>query len=193
LAVKPRRVKAASVELLIEVRDGKGKVVATRRCRSDLALNNFAELINSAFFTPLETIPTGGTVEWAEMVQEDGLTRGFYTWTATGESAIVRSTGFDGGVQIAVGTGTTSPTRYDYKLEAKVKQGTPTRTATAEYTSLAVSLVLETAATVAEAGLLMQLWNHYDELVWVLLFRDIFTPIDVPAGGTISVTYRISW
>jgi len=87
-----------------------------------------------------------------------------------------------------------APTRNDYKLGAGVKAGAPTRTIGTDYISWAASFTLDTAADIAEAGMriMLQLWSGtavgFERF---MLFRDTFTPVSVPAGGTISVTYTL--
>jgi len=175
--------KRLRVELVVEVRDKSGKLVG-RRCKSgDLILNNFKNFIATVLY------PLTSDLQKASMVSADGVAQTPHILVAAYYFGRYGPTG----VQIAVGTGTTAPARDNYKLEAEVKRGTPSQTVGADYISWAVALILDVAATIAEAGLLTQ-WYCQDigTLKWFLNFRDTFTPIDVPAGGTISVTYKLT-
>jgi len=188
-------------ELRIEVRDKHGKVVEVREKESDLILDNF-KLMLATLMTPEEMIAEGadrsetlvdygGTARsvpiWANKLISSGQGLSFTGFHRSPDSLI--------GVRIIVGTSTVSPTRADYALGAAVATGSPTRSVGADYISWAVSITLTTAADIAEAGMSIfvnvastaaTLWYQF------LLFRDTFTPVSVPAGGTISVTYTLT-
>jgi len=98
------------------------------------------------------------------------------------------------GTRIRIGTGTVAPTRDDYALGSEVANAIPSQTIGADYITWAVAITLETAQDISEAGLSMLM--HYGiggtSMAHFLMFRDTFTPVSVPAGGTISVTYKLS-
>jgi len=193
--------RLVEVELRVEVRDREGRVVGVRRCRSDLILDNFRDFL-AGVLIPFESLPYGAA-RYASIVDTGGVARNTPIWandenpsgqglTFTGAS---RSPSWPIGVTLAVGTSTTAPTRGDYKLGAEVAYGVPTVTVGADYISWAVSIVLETAADIAEASLRCVFQHAFlatTSYSSVQLFRDTFTAISVPAGGTISVTYTLS-
>jgi len=202
------------VKLKIEARDRKGKVIAVREKDSDLILDNFRDII-AAMLTPYFSwgAVTGVDITakevYASLVDTGGTARntpiiGVRT-IGTGDRISITFLGLAGyddivadswGVRIRIGTSTVAPTRGDYKLGAQVALGTPTRTVGADYISWAVSIVLEAAADIAEAGMCLRCnvasVGSLHGSTEILLFRDTFTPISVPAGGTISVTYTLT-
>jgi len=201
-------------QLKIEVRDRKGRLIAVREKESDLILDNFRDVLAALLipeFSWSDAVGVGTVpyARYASLVDMGGTARdvAVYGGVNIGTNdhqyiAFVALAGYDliyagaMGVRIRVGTSTVSPTRGDYRLGAGVGEGIPTQTVGADYISWAVSIVLEEAADVAEAGLSIRCyygtvggvfgWSHF------LLFRDTFTPISVPAGGTISVTYTLT-
>jgi len=185
----------------VEVRDKEGKLLAVRVNRSDLILNNFKKAL-ATWLTPfqelaagarkkVELVDMGGTTQTVTIWANDAISSGYgLTFTAA-----QRDPFYPVGARIWVGTSTVSPTRNDYKLGADVGYATPSQTIGADYISWAASIVLETAADVAEAGLscFFQLgWKVATDWRQILMFRDTFTPISVPAGGTISITYTLT-
>jgi len=189
-------------ELKIEVRDRKGKLIAKRKCQSDLILDNF-KLMLSTLMTPYERIAVN-TVRSVTLVDLTGTSRSVPIWAnrtvpsgyGLNFTGCHRDPDFAIGVRIRIGTSTVSPTRGDYKLGSEVALGTPTRTVGADYISWAVSIVLDAAADIAEAGLSIRCivagYGATPEPHRIMLFRDTFTPVSVPAGGTISVTYTLT-
>jgi len=189
------------VELRVEVRDEEGKPVATRKCRGDLILDNFKELL-AAILMPCMTLAAGANTT-ASLVTLAGEAVSTSIWanSAITSGQGLNFTGFqrspdaEVGMWIMVGTSTVSPTRGDYKLGAEVARAIPSQTVGADYISWSVSIVLEAAADIAEAGLMGFIQRNFAASIVVdaiLLFRDTFTPISVPAGGTISVTYTLT-
>jgi len=188
-------------ELRIEVRDKKGKLIAIRRCKSDLILNNFKNVL-AVLLTPYVDLGLGDR-KTAGVTDIGGTARTLTVWANRANTGgyglnftgAHRDPSWPIGVRIRIGTSTVAPTRDDYKLGAEVKYGSPTQTVGADYISWAISLVLDAAADIAEAGMscFFQL-GFAAPTSWceVLLFRDTFTPISVPAGGTISVTYTLT-
>jgi len=189
-----------TVELRVKVRDKDGKLVAVRRKKSALILNNFRDLLAHLFY-PEETIAATNKRR-ITLVNLGGSSVGINVRSATGSAAgyglcwqTVENVDMKVGVRIRIGTSTVSPARTDYKLGAEVANEVPSQTVGADYISWAVSIVLAAAADIAEAGLSMRAQTAtvaaaaYDNF---LLFRDTFTPISVPAGGTISITYTLT-
>jgi len=178
-----------NVEVEVKAYDRNGKVIAVRKKESDLILTNFIKLV-STILSPLAY-----ENRTANLVAPDGVARVHTVIGDVGTDLFnFRKGATNLGVEIAIGTSTVAPTRDDYKLGAEVARGTPTWTLGADYLKLAVSIVLEVAKTIAEAGVVMRLYSSgAGYVVYAFFFRDTFTPIDVPAGGTISVTYTITY
>jgi len=169
--------------LTVEVRNAEGKVIARRCKQSDLILNNFRNLLSGVM------APLTASTQHRTLVDEAGTSRSILCLSGTYFFGYAT---YEHGVQIAVGTGTTAPTRGDYKLGAFVKSGTPTQTLGTDFISWAVSITLDAAADITEAGLRARYLDDGVNRFWFLLFRDTFTAVSVPAGGTISVTYKLT-
>jgi len=189
------------VNLKVEVRDKHGKLVDVREKESDLILDNFKDLL-AVIMNPYVEIIGGERIN-ASLVNTGGgvanlaVICNIAVAAGQGHTYICadNATEFRYGMRIGIGTSTVSPTRGDYTLGAWVATGTPTQTVGADYISWAVSIVLEAAADIAEAGLVATFnigFATTPDYFSFLLFRDTFTPISVPAGGTISVTYTLS-
>jgi len=189
------------VNLKIEVRDRRGRLLDVREKRSDLILDNFKDIL-SAMLYPRETL-LADTARYAALVDLGG-TAFDVAILSTLAAASGQGLNFVGvinvdfllGVTILIGTSTVAPTRGDYDLGARLAEGTPTQTVGADYISWAVSIVLEAAADIAEAGLLFTCvgtgFKAPPAYKGFLMFRDTFTPVSVPAGGTISITYTLT-
>jgi len=208
------RSRLLRVNLRIEVRDRHGRIIEVREKESDLILDNFRDLLAAIFLPEFEWSKI--TAAWATayekyaaLVDLGGVARsvptyGGRTFASNGNWSINFS-GIGGynlidagrmGVRIRIGTSTIAPSRGDYKLGAEVANGVPTQTIGADYISWAISLVLAEAVDVSEAG--MSIRCNYASVgsarafAEFLLFRDTFTTVSVPAGGTLSVTYTLT-
>jgi len=192
--------KLLGIKLRVEARDRHGRVVGVREKSGDLILDNFRDILATIFYPEstyvlgsrrnADVVDFGGAAVSVPVVSNVDLSSG------EGHSMLgAWVTEFIVGVLIHIGTDTTPPTRGDYKLGAEVERGAPTITVGADYISWAVSIVLEAAKTIAEAGMTLRLNYAFSATLVgtrVFVFRDTFTPIDVPAGGTISVTYTLT-
>jgi len=197
-------------ELKVEARDKHGRLIATRVKQADLILDNFKDLLAAILIPEYEW--ADGTMTFAKYASLVDLAGTSYSVAAhggdkieTGYNISINFTGIGSygtlsagrmGVRIRVGTSTVAPARGDYKLGAEVANGIPTQTVGADYVSWAVSITLAAAADIAEAGLSMRCNRAATGAGMAfsdfLFFRDTFTPISVPAGGTISVTYKLT-
>jgi len=109
----------------------------------------------------------------------------------------------DANTGIVIGTGTTSPTRTDYTLQAKIPHGTgagqiyynqqtyellddTTFRLNREFTNAGSNL------SVSEAGLIYNTAISSNSRS-LLLLRDTFTPVNVTAGNGIRVRYTFSF
>jgi len=188
------------VTLIVEARDKNGKLVDRRVKEADLILDNFKNLIAYLFY-PEETISAGwrrrislvnmaGTSTALNVRSTRDVVSGYGTCWQT-----VRQASMKVGTRLRIGTGTVAPTRGDYKLGAEVASAVPSITIGADYIEWKVAILLTVAYDISEAGLSTraQLSDNatpaYDNF---LLFRDTFTPISVPADGSISVIYKLT-
>jgi len=197
--------------LTIRAYDRRGRLIAMRFVRQKLILDNFKEIL-AAFLNPEAAFGAQGTtLSRASAVDMTGLALSpaivAHAYIPSGErlaaglvnlASQVTSGGGDlVGVRIRIGTGTVTPARADYTLGSEVASGVPTRTIGPDYVTWGVAITLVTGATITEAG--MSLFGHgygVNNEYWspkhFLLFRDVFTGVEVPDGGTISVTERVS-
>jgi len=185
----------------VEVRDKRGKLIGIREKEADLILDNFRDLLAEVLYP--RGVIAAGSARYAALVDAAGTARSVAVFSAlyiaSGEALNfvgVNNADIALGSIIQIGTSTVAPTRGDYKIVASVKYGTPTQTVGADYISWAVSLVLDAAADIAEAGMFLECivdgFGAAPVKKWVMMFRDTFTPISVPAGGTISITYTLT-
>jgi len=195
------RNRLLRVNLKVEVRDRRGKIDEVRKQESDLILDNFRDFLAEILY-PYGTL-VANTARYVAVVDSLGTARNvaIFSTLAVAVGEALNFVGVDNldiklGSLIQIGTSTVAPTRGDYALGAPVKSGTPTQTVGADYISWAVSLVLDTALDIAEAGLhihcIVAGFGAAPATKSVLLFRDTFTPVSVPAGGTISITYTLT-
>ena len=109
----------------------------------------------------------------------------------------------DANTGIVIGTGTTSPARTDYALQAKISHGTGAGQIyhnqqtyeSLDDTSFRLNREFTNAGSnlsVSEAGLI---YNTYisGSIRSLLLLRDTFTPVNVTAGNGIRVRYTFSF
>jgi len=167
-------------ELFVEVRDKDGKLIATRYKKGDLILNNFKKLAAQVF---------GGKAD-VGAVNEGGVSKTLHTSWSGG-----RNFNDDGTMdrKLAIGTGTVAPTRDDYALGSKVAETTGvTTTIGPDYWTYAASITLTTAYDITEAGWFCYYLDSVGSTFWFMLFRDTFAAVSVPAGGTISVTFKVT-
>lgn len=90
--------------------------------------------------------------------------------------------------KIAIGTGTTPPTVDDYALESKVAEtDAVSRKDLDNGVELSATIYLNEAYTISECGYFL---FEYSANNWILLARDVFEGISVPAGGSFVVAYK---
>jgi len=194
--------KLFRVELEVKAYDEKGRLIAEKRKESDLILNHFKKIL-ATLLVPFEDLALGAR-KYTSVVDLGGTTRTITVWANRANTGgyglnftgAHKDPSWPIGVRIRIGTSTVAPTRDDYKLGAEVGYGTPTQTVGADYISWAVSITLTAAADITEAGLscFLQLgFGAVTATCEALFFRDTFTAVSVPAGGTISVTYKLTF
>jgi hypothetical protein len=95
---------------------------------------------------------------------------------------------------VSCGTGTTPPTRTDYKLESEVAEGVASLTVSEDIGIITVAGAFTFTAdmVISEIGLKWEgVVSGYSLCGKVLLDRTVLdTPITVPAGTTLTVVYR---
>jgi len=183
------------VILEIKVFDKSGKLIDKRVYPANLVLDNMSKFLQAFFRGGIPEITAAGIVD------EGGVSRNLYTWApyAEGYHPTYGTTG-EYRAKIAIGTGTVSPTRADYALASKYAESTGitvtyiTEADGRRTSANAVTITLVTGATISEIGFFLRARDIGTTAAWFLLVRDVLpTPIDVPDGGTISVTYKFTW
>jgi len=169
------------LELSIELKDEDGNTIKRLLMSSDLLLNNLKNLLAALL------IPEATSAVNVSLTCSDGVARSFVI--AIGTPLFSSASPY--GVKIQIGSGITTPTRDDYWLETPVAEGVPEQTIQPEEIMWKVSITLTSAADISEAGLSLILLDSGNVARTVLLCRDTFTAISVPAGGVISITYRL--
>lgn len=175
----------ASLSLVARDRDGKviGKV-----CKDDdMILKQFADII---LFGLVGHSNAYTSDTYVTSKSEDGAAQTVRIFRTDATSFIVGST--ESRRKIVIGTGTTAPVRTDFVIETPYANSEAVSVAqTAGYVSFVAAIDCPTAATITEAGLS----NKYNVsgvgLRWFLLLRDTFDGIDVPEGGTLTVSYKV--
>ena len=183
--------------LTLIVYDRSGKVKKVHEQPANLALNNFL------YFT---RIIMGGVSK-----QSSGVVGPF---TDEGGNTVHVVIGYDSNCwdyaanadkqfYVECGTGTTSPSGSDYKLENKLADGKAdvtevSTTASPPYVKLSGTIDIPSDATVTEIGLSLECVVYEPAsgtypVRRILLIRDLLdTAIDVFAGDRIEVTYQIN-
>ena len=177
------------IECEVEARDPKGKIIDRRVIADDLVVKNLRRVLGGLMQRDCQIIDG--------FVDITGTARSLYIWYETTYLFNHEPFGLSY-VRMAVGTGTASPTVNDYALQTEVASGTsPTKTVVwaADHTVTiyyAMSFTLAEAKDITESGIWFQMDDSAGTPRWFLLARDTFAAVSVPAGGTISVTYKIT-
>jgi len=193
----------------VKVYDKRGRLKAYRFIRQKLMLDNFKELLAGTFDVEeavgaalysrrVDVVDLGGVARTPATVAHVDIgtlnNRGVTFNAQASYTTAQPGTGVYG-VRIRVGTGTVAPTRADYALASEVASGVPTKTVGADYITWSVAITLETAADIAEAGMSCRYQlgiNAPPDYASFMLFRDVFTPIPVGVGETISITEKLT-
>lgn len=177
-----------SVLLHVVSRDAEGNVVTDQWKENDLYLWNFANWTASIF----------GAVEYTyDIKADDGTELGVRTY-------LFVPTGYydDSDVVIQVGNGTTSPTISDYQMdsagtwfdEQAISSPSVSWVGNLANISMSATFSYVSAQNVSEAGFGLINFYHVTPSAGadsdtLLLMRDTFTPVEVGAGGDITITY----
>jgi len=195
--------------LTIKAYDERGRLIAYRFVRQKLILHNFKNMLARLFSEEVTWYPAPWSrnadlvdllgaakavamIGHADVGTSDNIgtafnSQGSYTEKAPGAGRL--------GVRIRIGPSTVAPDRADYALGAEVASGIPTITVGVDYIVWAASITLTTGADITEAGLSIVQNISFDGY-WAdddfLLFRDTFTAVPVPDGGTISIAEKVT-
>ncbi|MEM1589339.1 MAG: hypothetical protein QW175_02830 [Candidatus Bathyarchaeia archaeon] len=175
-------------ELEAVVRDKDGKVLEVVKKSPDLILANFRKII---LWGVLGAANSTDNQILVSVKDENGNNRNLAVWW-TGERKFTYTPG-PNRLKIVVGTGSTPPTRDDYCLANKVAETTSVSVLQGEdYVAYSAAIALPNETTITEAGFLNQYSTEPPGSAWIMLLRDVFTSVNVPAGGSIGITYKIT-
>lgn len=208
-------------EVMLKVYDKHGRLIRDVRCESKCFVRNFVNTLYSALTHAGVniTLPDGTTVS-RSLVYTGSLYYNYsrYTHRMIVYYLYSRAGVGDDSFGILVGTGTTPPTNDDYKLESKVPQGTGDNQLDHSETGVG-DVVEDTVNNVAYFELTRNFYNYgavditigevglfvytrlyvydarrgavVDFAYKYLVIRDTPSPVTVPSGGTLMVTYRL--
>lgn len=197
--------------LKIRVYDHNGKLLTSFRKPANLIVGNLHKLLALLFFKDYDASRLPADTVYPPFVDSGGTTRPGNRLRDRINHAIIRVQNeqwaaytFDYSgptrVMIAIGTGTNPPTIHDYILQSEVAYATsPTRIVGVLSdgrfrVTHAIAIGLTSEITITEAGIWFQFYAYSETSggyvsPWIMLCRDVFTGITVPAGGTIAVEY----
>lgn len=194
-----RKKNFMNVRVKIEVKDKKGKVIKVLEKDADLLTRQWGAFI-AAFFKQWIDLTYANTYDCYD---ESGtsISLGGDTSIHTSDAY---SPGFDSDMGttlvICIGTGTTSPSVDDYNLESQVASEKPaapsldidTGTGKIRVVFSATISPPTTPITITESGIKCVI-EAVDAPYTCLICRDTFAGVDVPSGGSITVTYTFEF
>ena len=179
----------SGIDLRVTVRDANGRIVNEQCKEGDLYLLNWMYLMASFFKTGLDGV-TGNKYYYATMRNQTQFSHcgQFYyclnadAWANAGK--------------IVLGSSQQPPTIRDFDIAVPVKEITPSVPVISSTGNTIKVIVSGTASftsetVVGEAGLMI-----YSPCIQSLSYpnlvtRDIFTPVTVPAGGSITLQFEL--
>lgn len=190
----------SGLDLIITARDADGNQISQECREGDLYLWNFASMLahffwrqfNTADITAYSQTSLNGTAITAD--SSFGSSHSLYSQN----NAYWRST-----LRALVSTGTTSPTITDYALGGLTSISAMTTCPKIITTTGSNILKLMMSATFpmvseticGDCGLVMKspatINNTQTDATKILLTRDIFTPVTVPAGGSLTIQFEL--
>jgi len=186
----PTTSQGFSTLLLVKAYDKDGNLIAERAKEGDLWLRNWGKFLQLLFN------PDSGTT--TSLTAIDGSSRIIEIRYWGSNDNIIFSEVGDGSVRVVIGSGTTSVSVDDYNLANQVAEATvssPSLSVSGNSMNItfSASFTLDTATDVSESGvkMLMEEYEASNNDKWILLIRDTFDAVSVPAGGTITITYII--
>lgn len=184
------------IKLHISVKDADGAIISETCKNNDLYLWNFAVMITHWIKrwnkisdpTSYQYTDINGTVQT--------ITSGTHVWASHNYDGYNYNIGNWGNTLRAVlGSGSTPPVITDYCLNQQVAEAVPTSVALVTAGNVIKQLFSATFPMAeetigAEIGLRMKMM---DNVGTVLITRDIFVPVTIPAGGSLTVQYEFWW
>lgn len=192
----------ASLKLKVEAKDEKGDIIAERCKDGDLFTKNWGAfmagtlklLFNSLHSNTYMAIDENGTAYY--FGQDANNTSSDYLWRSCPITQVNVKPILNQSV-LAVGSGIAQPTINDYKLKAELARApasAPTLLIENNTIKIRFSATFSFASqqTVSEAGIYLNLYcNTNLDRAYFLVARDVFNPVQVPAGGSITIIYEI--
>jgi len=185
-----------SAQLSVKVYDSTGALQASVTQNDDMVMNNFMNFLSSwltyegstssaSTFTMTDTSGTAHTLAG----RDSASTASTCTWACE-----ITTPPYAGGY-IAVGTGTASPQRTDYKLASQyqslVTVTQPTYDPSTGNIVFGVGIIAGTAASISEVGFFENWYIGSTNWDYFMMFHDTFTAVPVTPGNTISVQYTV--
>jgi len=177
LEPRPRKVASVGEELFEEYLEKKRRLLP-----NDLGTNWFGRMMATTFRNSKAVI-------YFTVVDVTGASRSICERYGVGAALFNSNYNYDCGAYIGVGTGTTPPTRTDYKLESEVSRQPATAVFTDGADTFAVSATFSLAsdADIWEIGLY---WKEgTNGWVWLLDRTVLSSPVRFPANTPMSVAY----
>jgi len=183
----------ARIDVIAKVYDKDGKLIKEEIQKGKLPTATFVRLFGRYVAGPKST------GNYFTAIDEAANTYTLITGTGSSTSAFYY-TG-DGRVKIAIGTGTTPPSRSDYRLENKIAEvslSAPyiTQIEAPDYSSITVyyiaSFNFTSDTTITECGLFYLLRTALASDNWFLMDRSSLN-VTVPAGGGLAIQFVITF
>jgi len=187
--------------ITIEIKDKNGNIIKRHKQKSHSFVANFLLMINSMMTANgLNLTDISGTI-----TQPDLGTDCYLEFSLN----VSKVSGTLGNMGIVIGTGTATPTPQDYKLGNQIANGTGSGqmeyssiiitnpTVNGNTTSFQISQTYTNnsgaSITVTEVGLQVYFYNSSPGPDYMLIIHDLLSsPITVPNGGVLGITYTIS-
>lgn len=165
-----------------------GSLKAKRVIKDDLLLDNFIEYHKDLANLDVSLTLTDGTdVTWDLTAGNTDESQNYEAYWSPDN-------------KIAVGTGTTSPSRSDYDMESTAAETTEvTVDLGTGFVSWSATITLSSATDVTETGLYSEvpgggtLVTNNPSHVWLFLMRETFSAISVAAGESISISFEAQY
>jgi hypothetical protein len=179
----PRKVAAVGEELFEEYLRKKQELL-----KNDLGTDWFGRMMALFFRNDAK-----GAVPTFAVVDIGGASRTIYAkysyGAISGYGFLCNTTNYDCGAYIGIGTGTTPPTKQDYRLASEVARAAAGATYADGGTSFSVSATfsLSTDTAITEVGLYYR--EGYSGYMWLLDRTLLSPPVTFPANTPMVVNY----
>jgi hypothetical protein len=178
----PRKVAAVGEELFEEYLRKKQEL-----CPNDLGTDWFGRMMAALF----KNDGKGATTSFT-FVDVTGTSRSRYTKYHSGAGMINETSNYDCGSYIGIGTGTTTPTKQDYRLANEVARTAAGATYADGGTSFSVSATfsLSNDTQITEVGLYWK--DGASGYIWLLDRTLLSPPVTFPANTPMVVVYNFA-